>query len=1214
MSTLTWATPQTNIANFAKTTNATVTVAVTAVDSNPSSTLTYSIVSNNPNSISGNLPIGFSIDSATGVISGNPSQAYSQSTYFTYEFEVQVSNGTDKLFGVFSITIINQPELVWETAPGTIANLGVNLPANLQISATDLANDGAQITYSLISGSFPTGMTLTTVNTGTDLLPVWTGIISGTPVLDNTAAYITTQTYNFVIRARASDGATVNDASYNIIVTNTINSDFSWITQAGNLGTIPVGNFYQLELKTQSSTNANVTYSLISGELPLGMQILPNGYIQGVPSLAYPIAVNSSDTFKFTVRASDTHGHVRDQAFSLIVTNYFAPIIEPSVIHLGTVFDGSYYQQEISVVELSPNVAIQWSNVGLLPPGLAINNINGATYISGYVQPVYQDNGENTAGYDFEKITSGVITYEQPYDAKPYDYGNLASRTLSYTFSVQAYDGANYDVQTYVLEVVSRQDFTADNANLTADVTSLTVDSGATYYPVILNANVSTLPTARANTEYSYQFVGYDYQGLPITYLLANTVGTFDANVSTIDIGFDSLPFDSYDPNSSHTTSLPGTLQLDPATGWLYGNIGSQTAAYQEYQIGINLQKTYNGNVYTSDPAYFTLPVLGSVTNTITWNSPANLGSVDNGSVSELTISATSTTGVPVIYRLVDQKNVPIRLPQGLILLPTGEVSGRVSFEAFSIDAYQTTFDSGELSIDKNYTFTVEAITDDFTLFSDGTYNVPPSATATKEFTISLNVINTEPYEDLYLHAMPDLDQRQIFNNLVARQDIFVPDLIYRREDPWFGVATDMTMLFASGLKASDISSYIAAIKKNHYIKTYQFGDVKTAVVLDNNYNVKYEVVYLEVIDPDLDSAGQGPSEVLNLSGTIANPYIDANGNQYTTVYPDSSSNMLERVVAGVGYYDQSTLPEWMTSNQLGSTTGSFNVPLGYTRAVVLAYTKPNASNLIAYRLKNSGVNLDEINFSVDRYLLDDYYTKNYNIANNTYYSGRETTFDASPNKNIGAIVSTVEYAASVQFDQINGRPVDYIISNGGIDGIVTFQDGDKLIFAKQERFINSDPYDGWIYYYDEWIGTNLSTPTVIGGYDSESYDRYSVVPGYLEKIQGTAQVNQRGGIWQINIRSGIVYLSFVQEILPYDRVRVSFGRGYGGTVLYYNNRRVAGQNVPEYSLFNQSQFSIAGPTTFNAGTTKFFSGRDRYYTPNSQDKYVKFPQFGVFV
>ena len=1213
MSTLTWATPQTNIANFAKTTNATVTVAVTAVDSNPSSTLTYSIVSNNPKSISGNLPTGFSINSATGVISGNPSQAYSQSTYFTYEFEVQVSNGVDKLFGVFSITIINQPELVWETAPGIIANLGVNLPASLQISAADLANDEAQITYSLISGSLPTGMSLSTVNVGTDLLPTWVAVISGTPTLDNSAAYITTQNYSFVVRAVASDGATVNDASFGIIVTNTINSDFSWITESGNLGTIPVGDFYQLELKTQSSANANVTYSLISGDLPLGMQILSNGYIQGVPSLAYPIAVNSSDTFKFTIRASNTQGYVRDQAFSLIVTNYFAPIIEPSVIHLGTVFDGSYYQQQISVVELSPNVSIQWGNIGSLPPGLAINSINGATYLSGYVQPVYQDNGENTAGYDFEKITEGVITYEQPYDAKPYDYGNIASRTLNYTFSVQAYDGANYDVQTYILEVVSRQDFTADNANLTADVTSLTVDSGSTYYPVILNANVATLPTARVNTEYAYQFLGYDYQGLDITYLLANIVGTFDANVTNIDIGFDSLPFDSYDPNSSHTTSLPGTLQLDPATGWLYGNIGSQTDAYQEYQIGINLQKTYNGNVYTSDPAYFTLPVLGSITNTIVWNSPSNLGSVDNGSISELTLSATSTTGIPVIYQLVDQKNVPIRLPQGLILLSSGEISGRVSFEAFSIDGYDTTFDNGQLSIDKNYTFTVQAITNDFTLYEDGTYDTPPSATSIKEFTISLNVVNTEPYEDLYLHAMPNSYQRKIFNNLISREDIFVPDLIYRKEDPWFGVATDITMLFASGLKASDITSYISAITKNHYTKTYQFGDVKTAVVLDNNYNIKYEVVYLEVIDNELDSDGAGPPEVLNLTGVIANPYIDADGNEYKTLYPNSSAIMLERVVAGVGYYDQSTLPEWMTSNQLGSTGGSFNVPLGYTRAVVLAYTQPNAGNLIAYRIKNSGINLDSIDFTVDRYLLDDYYTTNFNITTSSYNSGRETTFDASPNKNIGAIVATVDYSVSTQFDQINGRLVEYINANGGIDGVTNFQNGDTLIFAKQEGFINPDPYNGWIYYYDEWIGTDLNTPNIIGGYDSESYDTYTVVPGYLEKIQGTSAVNQRGGIWQINIVNDIVYLSFVKEISTYDRVRVSFGQTYGGTVLYYNNTRAVGQNVPEYTLFNQSQFAVAGPTTFNAGTTKFFSGRDRYYTPNSQDKYVKFPQFGVF-
>ena len=554
MSILTWVTPQTNIANFAKTTNATVSVAISATDSNPGSTLTYSLVT-------GNLPIGFAL-APDGTITGNPSDAYSQSSYFTYEFEAEVTNGTNKLVGVFSITIINKPQLKWVTPIGTIANLGVGLPANLELQAVDLANDGAAITYSLISGNLPIGLTLNS-----------NGTITGTPSIDNTSSYITRQTYSFVVRAVATDGATVSDAQFSIIVTNTINTDFSWITPAGVLGTLPNGEFYKFPLQTQTSSGANdITYSLVSGELPPGMQIIPSGYIQGVPTLIYPIAVNSNETYRFTIRAANSQGHVRDQAFSIVVTNYYAPIIEPSVSRLGSVFDGSFYSQEITVNELSPNVVIQWANVGSLPPGLSITTTpNNKTYLSGYLQPVPQDNN-NTAGYDrYNNINSGsIITYEQPYDYKTYDYGNLATRTITYTFTVQAYDGANYDLQTYILNVVSRGDFTIDNDVLTIDTAELTIDSANVYYPVILNANVTTLPLARSNTNYAYKFEGYDYQGYELTYLLANAVGTFDADVVSTDYGFDALPFDSFDPNSSPSGALPGSLALDTATGWLY--------------------------------------------------------------------------------------------------------------------------------------------------------------------------------------------------------------------------------------------------------------------------------------------------------------------------------------------------------------------------------------------------------------------------------------------------------------------------------------------------------------------------------------------------------------------------------------------------------------------------------------------------------------------
>jgi hypothetical protein len=620
-------------------------------------------------------------------------------------------------------------------------------------------------------------------------------------------------------------------------------------------------------------------------------------------------------------------------------------------------------------------------------------------------------------------------------------------------------------------------------------------------------------------------------------------------------------------------------------------------------------------------------------------------------------------------------------------------------------------------------------------------------------------------------------------------------------------------MLFLPGLNSVEYETYVNAIVENHWTKNYNFGSLGTAVVFDSEYNVKYEVVYINIIDPEENANDQGAPLEIDLSGQIVNPYIDAQGNEFTVIYPNNSANMATRVLNGVGYYDQSSLPEWMTSDQLGTSSSStFNPPLGYVKAVVLAYTKPVAgqpagysSNLVAYRIQNSGFAFENLAFTVDRYNLDNVYSANFDTTANAYISGSETTFDYLPITNVGALSATVNYAVSVPFDQLNGRPIDYIINNGGIDGAINFSAGQTLVFAQQENFATTDPYDGWVDYLDAYIGENISNPA-IDGYDSESYDDYYVIPGYLENVQatqvitgnsqintytmsqnvtntasvsvyindvlqnsatyvisgttiqfnsnpanvsvapsnaqisvysgvnlqtfssngtvtqfalspsvsipttvvvngivqsmsayslstqtvtasgfvvgqtytiatigttdftqigalsntvgatftatgagtgtGTAQYvlltfnvapplithpdlpptikivqggntqNQRGGIWEIQIIGGVVSLVFVQEVVVNTRVQVIGGKTYAGSILSYTNNLTTGHTVPYYKVYsvNATQIKNRVRTTFNGDTTRFFSYRDQYYTPGSEDQFVKFPQAGPFL
>ena len=1176
--------------------------------------------------------------------------------------------------------------LTWVTSPGSLANFLIDYPSEVNVIATNALHPDTPLTYSVISGELPPGMELSTLDIGQPVTDStsphygqiinheYVGNISGTPVYSTASNNLFTKLpYTFIVRAISDTGDKI-DGSFTITISNTFNRDFYWVTPAGSIGTVPNGEFYSLPLQAIDIHRRPVTFKFLSGELPPGMQVIPRGFLQGVPTLLTAKEVNASQNFRFTIRATNSNGNISDQAFDISITNVFGPVIEPSRSYLGTYFDGQYFSQQLRVNELNPDVKIQWSVIqGQLPTGLTLDS-NGL--ISGYLQPLELIGAWGPANYDSYSVDpkSGTIIDRAAYDRGPYQFTET-NQNLSYNFVIEAFDGANYDIQEYYISILSRSGFTADSS-LTVDNDTITVDSNNIYTPILLNTS-KALPVARQDSYYAFKFDGVDFQGDAITYNLSSTQGTYDSFITGVDEGFDYAPFDSFSSHGEQTSNLPGVV-LDARSGWLYGKVTSQITSIETYSFGVYVSKVRDGIRYDSNPVFFTFSVLGDVNNVVKWITPVNLGTIDNGAVSELYLEAKSVLNKPLVYTLYDHRNVPCHLPQGLELLPSGEISGRVSFEMFAVDDYTTTFDQNHMTFDRKYDFAVAATT------SDGT------SQSIQQFTLTLKLVDKNPYENLYLRAMPSLDQRKIYSSVITDQEIFNPALIYRPTDPYYGVKQDIEMLFLAGLHPSSMNQYETAMLRNHYTKNYNFGAIKTAVVLDENYNVKYEVVYIDLEDPEENADGFGPPIELDLTGRIINsPTGD------TVVYPNTSDNMISRLVAGVGYEDQSSLPPWMTSNQPDpANPGKFKTPLGFIKAAVMAYTKPGAANLIAYRLKNTGINFNRIQFTVNKYQLDNYYSTNFDASTGTYIRMRETTFDSMAVNNIGQIVATVQYAVSIPFSEINGRPVEYINERGGIDGVTTWRDGDTIIFAKQENFNGDYLYNGWVNFTDAYIGNDITT-TQVEGYDNTPYDGYYVVPGFGEKSQaistisvtatrsssgnnyltlsnaeglvvgteiiftgsifggvepnvsyyiasvvdnrritlspnsnllttlqlqdsagtmpGKIIVNKRGGVWQIKIVENVVTLNFIKEIEVNQRIRILRGNTYASAVMYYSINLSAGQSVPYYVPYYVKPSATVTRTTFNGNTTRFFNYRDQYYAPESQDKYVEFPQIGVF-
>ena len=135
-------------------------------------------------------------------------------------YSVIVTNGSG-LSAASSTTIDAGGTPAWSTASGSLGTVldGARSSASFTVVATE--PDGQAITYSVVTGAIPTGMTLNTS----------TGVINGTPdaVSSNT-------TYNFTIRA--SDGINTADRAFSItvnapVVVELTSGSGSWSVPAG---------------------------------------------------------------------------------------------------------------------------------------------------------------------------------------------------------------------------------------------------------------------------------------------------------------------------------------------------------------------------------------------------------------------------------------------------------------------------------------------------------------------------------------------------------------------------------------------------------------------------------------------------------------------------------------------------------------------------------------------------------------------------------------------------------------------------------------------------------------------------------------------------------------------------------------------------------------------------------------------------------------------
>ena len=796
-----------------------------------------------------------------------------------------------------------------------------------------------------------------------------------------------------------------------------------WVTQAGNLGTIPENVFYQVPLQAIDPDEGDVFYELIAGQLPDGVQVQKSGIIAGIPKpvaqvKGVPEEVSRDVTSKFAVRAYTQRvvngalvtDRINDRTFTITVAGQNIPNFVTPAGSLGSFWDATKASVQIQFTDPDPNENL-YINVlnGSLPPGLTITRTG---LISGVILP----------------LTGPAYTIPE---------------SQTFTFTLEITDGKDSNIRAFSIYVYSRAAMTADTTDLTADNTFVTADTVQIFTPVLLNIPGS-LGTFRADNFFAYKFDAVDFDDdSVIEYILVT-----GANLS-----------------------LPPGLSLNVDTGWLYGYIPSQGLSETSYQFGVQVRKA-SYPALVSNVSYFTMTTVGNIETEVTWLSNANLGTINNGAVSTFEVVAINRGNRTLEYRIVSGSDS--KLPQGLRLMSSGHIVGTVSFNTFAVDSGTTTFDVNlnprlnidQTTFDMKFDFTVNAYAPQsetlgyrvasITVTNGGTgyigtptvtISAPPvtinseqatvgavtrvggvitaiavnnpgagyasaptvaisggggvNATATavieiftitnpvsvfKTFSITVVRAFDEPYESLYIKAMPPLADRNLIDNLIQNQNLIPVDAVYRKDDPNFGVAKNVIYKHAYGLTASTLDDYVNSLLINHYWKNLVLGEIKTARALNSAGEVLYEVIYSTVIDNLVNNAGESVGKQVTIPYPINAGQID----EISVVYPNSLINMRDQVIDQIGQISPA-LPLWMTSKQSNGRV------LGFVPAWVIAYVKPGQGSQVLYNIQQQfGNQLNQVDFKADRYELNRSLTHNWDPADGQWipYPPAATTFD----------------------------------------------------------------------------------------------------------------------------------------------------------------------------------------------------------------------------
>ena len=520
---------------------------------------------------------------------------------------------------------------VWTTTAGKLASIDEQSAFSLQLEAN--TSDSTAITYSLIAGSLPTGMSITSE-----------GLLTGTP------AEVAKRTlYTFVVRATA--GSAITDRTFTLDVSgadapafttvagqlnkplstvfttdssSTADSTLSTADTTGNV-TVLDGSYIEYDIvatDTDTTAGQNLVYEVVQGSLPPGVTMTLGGKISGVIELSIDENYGPQGGYDFDVfpdysaltpsdggTPTDPRNIYDRTVFSKSRSiNYdFIIRVTDGVSSVDRNFNIFVYSADYWVVSNS-TVTIDQTLIGDNSVTMDLHTGRPPVFTTASDLGTFRHDNKVLIRIDVSdfdplqanleySITSGALPTGLSIDVNSGEiYGTLGIQSaieVEHTFTVRANrvvaTGLNtFSERTFTMKVVGEIDigisFTtpAIIGTLTADIPSLlSIEAVAEQPDRVLAYSITSgsLPTG----------ITLSYQG--------NLVGTIDPSDFTDSTRSFTFTVTVSDQYQAAATTKEFTLNIDiPYTAIEYGNMSGHSTSFIDQNVFYNISQDPNIN------------------------------------------------------------------------------------------------------------------------------------------------------------------------------------------------------------------------------------------------------------------------------------------------------------------------------------------------------------------------------------------------------------------------------------------------------------------------------------------------------------------------------------------------------------------------------------------------------------------------------------------